>query len=206
MNWGNVVNAVAFANYTERPGMITMAQIGNGQWMATFEVGFPVDGTEQAPYASHYKIADSPLEFDAAPAVRLQATDGSISSAGPYVVWTPAGGPNGTIVVSDSTYDNLFLNTQNGDPGAWVNTTSGHGVGYTRSLRVMPGDGGKTVLLTNGGMYNSSPTEVSTGDFVVPGPYGMDIKGFASCGDESGGYGQEGWHGGHRGGKGGSWW
>ena len=66
MSWGPAVNDVAYANYTQRPGMITMAQIGNGKWMCSYEVGLWTDAqgsNESAPYATHYKIADSPLEF-----------------------------------------------------------------------------------------------------------------------------------------------
>lgn len=205
MAWGEIVNTFTFSNYTLRPGMITMAQIGTGDWMCSVEVGlWVVDGNnETAPYATHYKIAENPLDFNAAPTEILQTTEGGISSAGPYTVWTPAGGPNGTIVVSDSTYDQLFLNTQNGDPGAWQNVTSGHGVGYTRDLRVMPGNGGKTVMILNGGMYGQNSTEFTVGDYIVPGPGGAGpgAWGFPSCNHQSGGYG----HGGGWGGQGWGW-
>jgi hypothetical protein len=120
LEWGPVINSVAYSNYTQRPGMITMAQIGNGQWMCSYEVGLWTDAqgsNESAPYATHYKIADSPLEFGSVGDTLLKTNTGGDSSAGPYTIWTPAGGPNGTIVVSDSTYDQLFLNTQNGEAG-----------------------------------------------------------------------------------------
>ncbi|EMC99771.1 glycoside hydrolase family 93 protein [Baudoinia panamericana UAMH 10762] len=201
--WGPVVNDVAYANYTLRPGMITMAQIGNGSWMCSYEVGLWTDAAgsnESAPYATHYKIADSPLDFGSVGDNLLRTNTGGVSSAGPYTVWTPAGGPHGTIVVSDSTYDQLFLNTNNGDPSAWQNVTSGHGVGYTRSLRVMPGNGGKTVLLLNGGMYGQNSTIFTAGDYVVPGAEGSGpgAEGFPACNFNSGGYG-------HGGGWGNSW-
>ena len=199
MGWGPVVNDVAYSNYTLRPGMITMAQIGNGKWMASYEVALWVDAAgsnESAPYATHYRIADSPLNFGSVGDndFLLRTNTGGISSAGPYTVWTPAGGPNGTIVVSDSSYDQLFLNTQNGDPGAWQNVTSGHGVGYTRDLRVMPGNGGKTVLVLNGGMYGQNVTEFTAGEFIVAGPPGQGpgAAGFPACSHNSGGYGHGG--------------
>lgn len=174
--WGPVVNAVAYSNYTQRPGMITMAQIGNGSWMCSYEVGLWTDArgsNEGAPYATHYKISDSPLTFGEVGDHLLRTEYGADSSAGPYTIWTPAGGPNGTIVVSDSTYDQLFLNTQNGEPGFWQNVTSDHGVGYTRQLRVLPGNGGKTVMVLNGGMYGQKVTEFTVGDYIVPGPDGQ---------------------------------
>jgi hypothetical protein len=166
LKWGPVVNDVAYANYTLRPGMITMAQIGNGQWMCSYELGMAVD----VPYAVHYKLANSPLHFGHAQPIEMKAANtGTIPAAGPYTTWSPAGGPDGTIVVSDSTYNQLFLNKHNADPDKWVEVPSHHGVGYTRSLYVQPNTGGKIVILFNGGMYGESDTLVSDGDFVVSG-------------------------------------
>ncbi|KAH8756076.1 BNR/Asp-box repeat domain protein [Diaporthe sp. PMI_573] len=190
ISWGDVVNDVAYANYTQRPGMITVSQIGNGKWMCTYEVGLwtdPATGTDNgSPYATHYKIADSPLEFGADEEDNILRTPEGTSDAGPYVIWTPAGGPSGTIVVSDSSYDQFFLNTENGDPGAWKNVSSqGHGVGYSRALSVLPGNGGRTVQVYNGGMYGSNMSVFTAGDFIVPGPAGEGpgAEGFPACGN-----------------------
>ena len=150
--------------------------MGNGKWILTHELGFAPNPT--APYAVHYRIADSPLEFQSAPEYLLQATDGTISSAGPYVVWTPAGGPNGTIVVSDSTYSELFLNTAYGDPNAWVKVPSGKGISYTRALQVLPDE--SLVMVVDGGLYGGTNTSVSIGDFLVPGP-GSNKDTLSSC-------------------------
>jgi hypothetical protein len=181
--WSGTMDDITNANYTLRPGMITIAQIGNGKWMASFEMGLWND--ETAPYATHYRIADTPFDFLDAQEYELRTNTGGVSSAGPYTVWTPAGGANGTVVVSDSSYDQLFLSTQNGEPGSWLNVTSGHGVGYTRSLRVLPGRGGKVVQVLNGGMYAGNFTEITVGDFVVPGPEGTGpgALGFPACGN-----------------------
>lgn len=168
LQWGGVINAVAFANYTQRPGMATVAQIGNGKWMISHEVGLAPQG-DLAPYAVHYSIADSPLEFGSAPSHLLQARNtGTISSAGPYTVWTPAGGPDGTIVVSDSTYAQVFINTNNGDPDSWDEVETGLGVSYTRGLRVMPNE--SVILFMNGGYYGLPAATVTAGEWLVPGP------------------------------------
>lgn len=166
VNWGPVVNDVALANYTLRPGMTTVAELGNGKWILTHELGNAPNPT--APYAVHYRIADSPLEFQSAPEYLLQATDGTISSAGPYVVWTPAGGPNGTIVVSDSTYSELFLNNAYGDSNEWIFTPTGKGISYSRALQVLPNE--SQVMIVDGGLYAGINTSVTLGNFLVPGP------------------------------------
>ncbi|KAK3057338.1 hypothetical protein LTR09_001521 [Extremus antarcticus] len=167
LSWGPVINDVAYANYTLRPGKITMAQIGNGQWMCSFELALAVD----VPYAVHYKLADSPFDFLKAKPIEMKASNtGTIPAAGPFITWPAAGGPDGTIVVSDSSYNQLFINKKNADPDSWIEVASGHGVGYTRSLYVVPGYGEKLVLLFNGGMYGEIDTLVSDGTFTMPGP------------------------------------
>ncbi|KAJ7896129.1 hypothetical protein B0H13DRAFT_1885313 [Mycena leptocephala] len=116
---------------------------------------------------SHRRLA---IRVPLCTGVRTEDRHGRRVERGPYTVWTPAGGPHGTIVVSDSSYDQLFLNTQNGDPRAWRNVTSGHGVGYTRALTVFARERGKAGAGVNGGMYAGNFTEITVGDFVVPGP------------------------------------
>lgn len=168
VNWGEVVKDAAEANYTRRPGMTTIAKMGNGKFIFSYEPAFAPEDPVHAEYAVHYRIADSPFEFDKAKAMLLKATDGTISSAGPQTIWTPTGGENGTIITSDSTYSEFFINHAYGDPSAWTKVKSGKGVGYTRDLRIMPHTDGKVVLVTNGGMYNVSETIVSSGEWILP--------------------------------------
>ncbi|KAK6542239.1 hypothetical protein TWF694_006202 [Orbilia ellipsospora] len=167
ISWTSTRNDVTFSNYTLRPGMITMAEMGNNKWIATYEVGnFPA--LPASPYGVHYTIADSPEDFGKNTPILLKAKNtGTIPSASPFVQWTPAGGDNGTVIVSDGSYADLFLSTDYGI--TWQQVPSGHGVGYTRSLRVMPDE--SKVLVFNGGMYGMSSTIVTAGEYWVPGPY-----------------------------------
>lgn len=170
-SWAGVINDAAETNYTLRPGMTTMAKMGNGQYIFTYELGFSTDGLPGVnPYATHYRISSDPETFDSAEELRLKSSDGIISSSGPYVVWTPVGPTGkGTVVVSDSHFPQVFFNTEYGDPNAWVTVPTTHGVGYTRSLTVLPDE--SKILLVNGGMYNRSDTSVTAGIIDVPGTY-----------------------------------
>ncbi|KAH8655099.1 BNR/Asp-box repeat domain protein [Tricladium varicosporioides] len=168
VNWGEVVNDAAEANYTLRPGMTTIARMGNGKFIFSYELAFAPEDPVKAAYAVHYRIADSPFEFDQAETMLLKATDGTIASSGPQTIWTPAGGPNGTVITSDSDRSEFFINHAYGDPSSWVKVESGKGVGYTRELRIMPKTAGKVILVTNGGMYSRSETIVSCGEWIVP--------------------------------------
>ncbi|EGP84977.1 unnamed protein product [Zymoseptoria tritici ST99CH_3D1] len=181
ITWSATVDDVTNANADLRPGMITIAPIANNKWIASYEMGPNAD--PKATWAAFYRIADSPFKFLDALEYELRADTGEIANAGPYPVWTPAGGENGTIVVSDSSNAGLFLNTKNGDAGAWKLVASGQEVGYTRSLSVLPGRGGKVVQVLNGGKYNQDNTHIEVGDFVVPGPEGKGpgAQGFPAC-------------------------
>lgn len=143
--------------------------MGNGQFIFFYELdkiaGFPA----YAKQPIHYRIADSPFEFDGAEELSLVATDGTVASSAPQGVWSPAGGVNGTILVSASHAENFFINTAYGDPGNWTRVVSGHGVGYSRALQIIPDTDGKVVLVFNGGSWQAGPKEVSDGDFVIPG-------------------------------------
>jgi hypothetical protein len=180
VNWGEVVNDAAEANYTLRPGMTTIAKMGNGKFIFSYELAFAPEDPINAAYAVHYRLADSPFEFQQSEPMLLKATDGTIASAGPQTIWTPAGGPNGTVITSDSTYSELFINQAYGDPSAWVRVECGKGVGYTRALQIMPNSEEKVILVTNGGMYGEQVTEVSTGEWVLPGP-GSGVDTISNC-------------------------
>lgn len=188
-SWSGVIDDAAEANYTLRPGMTTMAKMGNGKYIFTYELGFSTDGLPGVnPFTTHYRISDDPESFDSAEEIRLKSSDGIISSSGPYVVWTPVGpSGKGTVVVSDSHFTMLFMNTEYGDPNAWFTVYGTHGVGYTRSLTVLPDE--SKVLLVNGGMYNSSSTIVTAGIIDIPGTYApgfgpgpKDKDSVSSCG------------------------
>ena len=99
----------------------------------------------------------------------------------------------GTVVVSDGSYSSPFLNTKYGDPSSWVEVPSGHGVGYSRSLMVMPDQ--SELLVFNGGMYGGGNTTVSAGIYTVPGPK-SNWPPSASCqksGPGGGQWGKGGW-------------
>lgn len=180
IDWDDPVDDAASANYTLRPGMTSITKMGNGKFIFTYELdkisGFPA----YAKQPIHYRIADSPFKFDSSTEFRIIASDGTVASSAPQVIWTPAGGVNGTILVSASHAEDFFINTAYGDPSAWIRVVSGHGVGYSRALQIIPGTDGKVVLVFNGGTWQSGPKEVSAGDFVVPG-LGSSLDTISNC-------------------------
>ena len=146
INWNPWVDDVADSTYANRPGMATVAKLPNDKYIMTFERG----GAPQGRYAAFYRIADSPLEFLNATDIWLHTdSNATLPRAGPYVVWSEAGGPNGTIVVSCSVQTGLYVNTQLGDPNAWQYIETREKISNSRSLTVIPGTG--EVLILGGG-------------------------------------------------------
>lgn len=62
--------------------------------------------------------------------------DGIQPSSSPYVVWSPVGGVNGTIVVSDADHSSVLTKRANGQSGQWEIHTIPQPAAYSRSLHV----------------------------------------------------------------------
>ena len=100
VNWSDPVDVCACDDPTLRPGMISVAKMGNGRFFAAYELVSEHGGHSDRVY---YKIADR-LDGDWDPRIPgrlLVSKNGSdyIGSA-PFCGWTPAGGSCGTLFVT----------------------------------------------------------------------------------------------------------
>jgi hypothetical protein len=153
--WGPVVDDVAYPEYHYRPGMTTVAKLPNGQYILTYEFyGAPEDS-----FAVYYKLATDPTKFNASPGYVIKTTDGNVLNSSPYVTWTPAGGRNGTIVVSSGCCSSVFTNTALAAPGsAWTEVPTPDGIDYSPSLTIMPDV--RNLLIVGGGAYEGTNNTV----------------------------------------------
>jgi hypothetical protein len=152
-HWGPVVNDSVGTDYSQRPGMTTVAQVHDSMWIMTHEAG---GNSGDNFYAVHYKMARDPESFGSAAEHVLRDQDGYIPSAAPVVSWSPSGGPAGTIVVTANSDQDFFINRALGDPDKWTRLSSVIPGGYSRF----------TIPLAGPGPWNR-PGLV----FVVTGPY-----------------------------------
>jgi hypothetical protein len=152
-NWGPVVNDAVGTDYSQRPGMTTVAQVHDSLWIMTHEAG---GNSGDNFYAVHYKMARDPESFGPAVDHVLHDQDGYLPSAAPVVAWSPSGGPMGTIVVTANSDQDFFINRALGDPDKWTRLSSAMPGGYSRFI----------IPLTSPGSRNR-PGLV----FVVTGPY-----------------------------------
>ncbi|KAK2628240.1 hypothetical protein QTJ16_002886 [Diplocarpon rosae] len=151
VNWGPVVNDVAYPDYDRRPGMATIAEF-KGHYILTYENvgGDSPSGTE---YPIYYRISDNPLKFDTAPEHMLQAGEDYPSSS-PTVTWSSAGGEHGTIIVSADSHSDIFINTNLGDPLGWVKYASPQDSAYSREVRVLSDP--EWLLIIGAGVLNGN--------------------------------------------------
>jgi hypothetical protein len=161
VNWGSVVNDVTYPMYSDRPGMPVVAQMGNGNYIMTYEY------CGSANCQAYYKIGSDPENFASITGIGLQATDGTTPSSSPYVVWLPTGGANGTLAVSAYSDNSLFLNTQNGASGTWTKFNSNAGTAYSRGL--VPMSDGHTLFVISGGPLNGTANSVTYGTVDLGG-------------------------------------
>jgi hypothetical protein len=146
--WGPVITDVAEPKYTDRPGMPTVALLPNGKYIMAYEFGGGPAITTSYQFPVYFKIVSDPEKFGAAKGISLKATDGTIPSGSPYVVWSPVGGKNGTVIVSAHSGGDIFINKANGE-GPWKKVATPEKSHYTRHLRVLK-DSSKLLIMGGG--------------------------------------------------------
>ena len=145
VTWGEEVFDVAIPGGRMRPGMPIVLRLPNGRYLMIYEmVGLKM------PYL-YGRFSSDGLDWGdpSDMGFRLQTEDGFSLASTPYMLWTPKGGPNGTILVSGRTSSlgtrlempGWFLaNDQNGE-GPWkkvemINVYDGriHACGYSQAI------------------------------------------------------------------------
>lgn len=81
-----------------------------------------------------YRLTSSPEDSSSKQPVTLITSAGSQPRGKTFVTWSPTGGANGTIVVSDSTSSSLFINQALGQ-GNWKEVKTSTGRAYAREVR-----------------------------------------------------------------------
>jgi hypothetical protein len=129
--WGPLVYDVAIPDGLSRPGMPVIARDGKGKFYMTYELvsapGFPL---EPRTNAMHFRTSMDGLNWGdpKTPGTLIEDRWRQFPNGTPYIIWTPWGGPNGTLVASARSVvrDNLgrvgqglFVNRNGGD-GVWT--------------------------------------------------------------------------------------
>ena len=152
---------VAYSTYDFQPSMATITRIPFKQYTMTYEFW----GAPGAAFAVYSRISTDPTNFNASVGRPLIAADGAIPTSLPYIVWSSAGGPLDTLVVSSGSGSQVCLNHVLGTPGAWTKVGTPESTLYTHSLRVMPNE--NDILIVGGGALGGTNNSVTTATIGV---------------------------------------
>ncbi|WP_051172056.1 CBM35 domain-containing protein [Microbacterium indicum] len=134
--WGPLVNVSAPVNQADRPGMITVTELPDGTYLATYEVvNLPTASANAAPV--YFKTSPDGLDWgdETSIGTPIQLENGRGLGSSPYVTWSPSGGPNGTVVVASmwSLDGNQVID---GGQNFYVNHNLGQGTWETLPMPV----------------------------------------------------------------------
>jgi hypothetical protein len=161
-SWGAIVYDVAIPDGLSRPGMAIVARDGKGKYYMSYElVSAPGFALEPRTNSMHFRTSTDGLNWGDPknPGTLIQDRWRQFPNGTPYIIWSPWGGPNGTLVASSRSVmrDNLgrvgggvFIN-RNGGEGLWtlVETPLWYDInndGYSHSMIAL-GDGQEILQL-----------------------------------------------------------
>ena len=167
--WSDPVDDAAEPAYELRHGMTTVARIeSTGKYIMTYEVcGVPEGGCP-----THYKIADSPLEFDLVQGTKIIADTGENPGSAPYVIWTPhpaRDDGSGLILMSAAQNDAIYINEDSAEADGWRRFDIEQQSAHSRGMEVIDVLGEMKLMLASGGHMVSNPDNyVSVGVIDIP--------------------------------------
>jgi len=161
-SWGPVVYDAAIPDGLSRPGMSIVTRDGHGKFYMTYEeVSMPGYPLEPRTNSVHFRTSDDadnwgdPGSFG----TLIQDRWRQFPNGTPFIVWSPWGGTNGTLVVSSRSVvrddigrvgNGMFIN-RNGGEGLWslIETPIVYNIdndGYSQSM-IPLGDGQELLQL-----------------------------------------------------------
>jgi hypothetical protein len=126
--WGPVTHVVVSAIATNRPGMATVARIGDhGPYVMSYEVCGPANCSEHLKFSVGGELWGNPADMR----TRVETSDGYYLGHSPFITWVPNGSSQGELIlaaqrvynVADNQpaagdYRSVFVNT-NGGTRSW---------------------------------------------------------------------------------------
>jgi len=137
-NWDPPVDDVAYEQYMARPGMTVVVYIPPvKKWILVHEYPIGNSSSHGSHYPVYYRLADSPLDFRLSEGLPIVINENFVPNASPYVTWSPSGGPNGTIVVSDADRPHVYTNQFGGQVDKWKAHMTPAGATYSRAIHIL---------------------------------------------------------------------
>lgn len=176
--WGKEVFDVAVADGKTRPGMAVVTHLPNDKYMMVFELV----GVEGIPI--HYKLSDDGVTWGdpADLGKRIANKEGHFLRSTPYVIWSPYGGANGTIMVSGMALNangnekgNGYMINRNLGEGEWThmdapityNISDGTPGGYSQTMITMDSTGREILQLVPVPNGNQKHMDIKCAKFLL---------------------------------------
>ncbi|KAF9729930.1 BNR/Asp-box repeat protein [Paraphaeosphaeria minitans] len=138
-SWDDPVDVVTPQFPSDQPAAPSIAKIANNKYIIAFQYGLRDANASTYTYPIYYKITSNPQKAASDHTREVRVDTSLVLSGVPSVTWAPLGGANGTIVLSDSKSNSVFVNQYLGEGEWWeLNTTAGRAFG--REVTVPPND------------------------------------------------------------------
>jgi len=161
-SWGPLVYDVAIPDGLSRPGMPIVARDGRGTYYMSYElVSAPGYALEPRTNAAHFRTSIDGVSWGdpQSPGTLIQDRWRQFPNGTPYIIWSPWGGPDGTLLVSSRSVvrdeigrvgQGMFVN-QHGGKGLWslIETPIDYNIdldGYSQTMIAL-GDGREILQL-----------------------------------------------------------
>lgn len=121
LTWGPEFYVCAIPDGTKRPGMAVTTKLPDGRHVLSYE-GVGYGGGSQV----YVKFSNDGTNWGSGPAdlgTPVQTADGAYVGSCPYIMWSPAGGTNGTLIITGR----FLRNSPNADREMFINTNLGRG-------------------------------------------------------------------------------
>jgi hypothetical protein len=165
-SWGPLVVDVAIPDGLSRPGMPIVTRDGKGKYYMSYElVSAPGYALEPRTNAAHFRTSADGLHWGdpSGQGILIQDRWRQFPNGTPYIVWSPWGGPNGTLLVSARSVvrddigrigQGMFINRNSGE-GVWslIETPINYDInndGYSQTMIAL-GDGQEILQLVTVG-------------------------------------------------------
>jgi len=165
-SWGPLVYDLAVPDGLSRPGMPIVTRDGKGKFYMSYEmVSAPGYALEPRTNAVHFRTSSDGLNWGDPKEAGILVQDRwrQFPNGTPYIVWSPWGGPDGTLVISSRSVvrddigrigNGMFIN-RNGGEGLWtlIETPINYEInndGYSQTM-IPLGDGREILQLVTVG-------------------------------------------------------
>ncbi|KAH7397387.1 hypothetical protein BKA66DRAFT_408260, partial [Pyrenochaeta sp. MPI-SDFR-AT-0127] len=132
-DWGSVIDVAASDVLTDREGTASAVQLPNNKYIIVFE-STQNSGSSSAKHPVYFKLTSTPENVGTERMREVVTNTGVKLQGAPFVTWLSIGGANGTIVLSDSASNSIFINQALGE-GSWKEVQTTAGRAFAREVR-----------------------------------------------------------------------